>query len=101
MTPRSIINIDGSNYTLTYESDEYRRDNASGDVWEVTDIPVSGSLTDRQEAVRLMMPLIAASEQTIIRFQGDDRHYDMTVSQADKDGILDILYGYEYLERQG
>ena len=44
---------------------------------------------------------IAASEQTIIRFQGDDRHYDMTVSQADKDGILDILYGYEYLERQG
>lgn len=96
-----IINIDGSNYTLTYESDEYRRDNASGDVWEVTDIPVSGSLTDRQEAVRLMMPLIAASEQTIIRFQGDDRHYDMTVSQADKDGIMDVLYGYEYLERQG
>ena len=42
-----------------------------------------------------------ASCSSFIRFQGDDRHYDMTVSQADKDGILDILYGYEYLERQG
>ena len=45
-----------------------------------------------------MLPLIARSEQTIVRFQGD-RQYDLTVSQADKDGILDILYGYAYMDR--
>ena len=49
----------------------------------------------------LMLPLIVRSEQTIVRFQGDERQYDLTVSQADKDGIMDILYGYAYMERNG
>lgn len=49
----------------------------------------------------LVLSLIARSEQTIVRFQGDERQYDLTVSQADKDGIMDILYGYEYMERNG
>ena len=90
---------DGSNYTLPKEAGEYKRDNAYGDVYEGLDIPVEGGRVDNYgEAVRLMLPLIARSEQTIVRFQGD-RQYDLTVSQADKDGILDILYGYAYMDR--
>lgn len=94
-----IVSIDGSNYTLPKEAGEYKRDNAYGDVYEGLDIPVEGGRVDNYgEAVRLMLPLIARSEQTIVRFQGD-RQYDLTVSQADKDGIMDILYGYEYMDR--
>ena len=94
-----IVSIDGSNHTLPKDAGEYRSDSGGGDVYEALDISVEGGKIDNYgEAVRLMMPLIAFSDQTIIRFQGD-RQYDLTVSQADKDGIMDILYGYAYMER--
>ena len=94
-----IVSIDGSNYTLPKDAGDYRSDNGGGDVYEALDISVEGGNIDNYgEAVRLMMPLIAFSDQTIVRFQGD-RQYDLTVSQADKDGIMDILYGYEYMDR--
>ena len=96
-----IVSIDGSNHTLPKDAGDYRSDNGGGDVYEALDISVEGGNIDNYgEAVRLMMPLIAFSDQTIVRFQGD-RQYDLTVSQADKDGIMDILYGYAYMERNG
>ena len=95
-----IVSIDGSNYTLPNDAGEYSRDHQGGEVYEQLDISVDAYGTNYEQAMELMLPLIAGSEQTIVRFQGD-RQYDLTVSQADKDGILDILYGYEYLERNG
>ena len=96
-----IVSIDGSNYTLPTGAGEHKRDNQGGDVWETLDMSVDESGTNYEQAIALMLPMIARSEQTIVRFQGDERQYDLTVSQADKDGILDILYGYEYLLRNG
>lgn len=93
-----IISIDGSNHTLPNDAGDYRRDNQGGDVWEILDMSVDESGTNYEQAMALMLPMIARSEQTIVRFQGD-RQYDLTVSQADKDGIMDILYGYAYMER--
>lgn len=96
-----IVSIDGSNYTLPNDAGDYRRDNQGGDVYESLDIVVDEYGTNYEQAMALMLPLIARSEQTIVRFQGDERQYDLTVSQADKDGIMDILYGYAYMERNG
>ena len=96
-----IVSIDGSNYTLPNDAGDYQRDNAYGDVYESLDIVVDEYGTNYEQAMALMLPLIARSEQTIVRFQGDERQYDLTVSQADKDGIMDILYGYAYMERNG
>ena len=96
-----IVSIDGSNYTLPNDAGDYRRDNQGGDVYESLDIVVDEYGTNYEQAMALMLPLIVRSEQTIVRFQGDERQYDLTVSQADKDGIMDILYGYAYMERNG
>ena len=44
------------------------------------------------------MQQIASSEKTIIRFAGKDYKYDMTVSDADKQGIQDILDAYNLVK---
>ena len=48
-----------------------------------------------------MFAAIAASDETIVLFEGDGRkRYDLTVSQEDKDSIRDVLAVYEYLRNQ-
>ena len=41
---------------------------------------------------------ISTSQKTIIRFEGDDYHYDMVVSDKDKQGIKEVLDAYEYVK---
>ena len=41
---------------------------------------------------------IAESEETIVRFQGDDHYKDFTVSASDKAAIKQLLLAYEYLK---
>ncbi len=44
-----------------------------------------------------MLQKIAESNETIIRFQGDDYHYDLTVTKTDKEIIRDVLDLYKAL----
>lgn len=44
-----------------------------------------------------MLWAIAKSEETIIRFQGDDYTHDYIVSAADKQAIADTLTAYAAL----
>ena len=44
-----------------------------------------------------MLRAIAASEETIIRFQGDTYYYDLTVSGTDKQAIETVLDAYDIL----
>lgn len=63
-------------------------------MWEYADV----GATD--EDIQLFKS-IAASGETIIRFEGDDgKRYDLTVSQADKNAIKDVLAAYEYLKNK-
>ena len=45
-----------------------------------------------------MLKAIANSKETIVRFQGDNYHYDLTVSASDKKAIKEVLTAYEYAD---
>lgn len=82
--------VDDARYYETFRYSDVVRDNAYGDVWEYVDMEVNASEIE-------MLWAIVNSNTTIIRFEGDDYYYDFTVSQADKDGIRQILTAYEAL----
>lgn len=84
-----IFDIDDETYPLSYSQGEYFRDN-NWDVWEVIDKEVSD--TDK-----VLLREIANSKTTVIRFQGSQYYHDMTVSQAEKQGIQDTLELAKYL----
>lgn len=84
-----IINVDGENYTKTFDYSEVNRDN-NADVWEYVDISVSNS--DQE-----LLEKIANSKKTTIRFQGDQHHYDREITQNEKYGITDVLTAYKGL----
>ena len=74
-------------------SDYYdiERDNSYGDVWEVADFAPS-------ESDIKMLEAIANSSETIVRFEGDSKHCDLTVKSTDKQSIKDVLNAYEFLK---
>jgi hypothetical protein len=84
------VSVDVQNYVKDFDYFEVSRDNGSGDVWEYVDISPSG--TDIN-----MLRAIAASKETIVRFQGDDYHYDLTVKSSDKSAIISVLDAYSLL----
>lgn len=87
------INVDGTNYYKTFDYFDVNRDNNYGGVWEYVDISVTSNDMEILDA-------IANSDQTIIRFQGDEYRYDKTVTQTEKDGIRSILDAYEIVKNQ-
>lgn len=84
------IVIDGEKHTKTFGYNEVDRDNDT-EVWEWVHVNPTSSDID-------MLWKIANSKETIVRFQGDTKHYDMTVSSADKKGIKDVLTAYELMK---
>lgn len=79
-----IMNIDGERISLIDVSySDFARDNSSGSVWETADLPLS--------SYRAIAEQIAKSKKTIIRFEGDRRHFDITVSQKQKDAMKRVL----------
>ncbi|MBQ9348631.1 MAG: hypothetical protein IJT94_15060 [Oscillibacter sp.] len=69
------------------------RDNEDGMIWEYVDVRAG----DRDIA---MLDAIADSEETIVRFNGQQYYDDFTVPGADKKAIRDVLAAYEYLKAQ-
>lgn len=88
---RITISVDGHNYYKTYDYFDVERDNGSGDVWEWIDISPADSDIE-------MLKEIVNSKETIVRFQGDHYHYDLTISSSDKSAIDQVLIAYEKLE---
>lgn len=89
-----IFSIDGEEYSRAFNYFDIERDNSGGKVWEYIDYTATKSDFD-------LLSAIAASDETIIRFEGDGgKRYDLTVSQKDKDAILDALVAYVYLDGQ-
>lgn len=90
------IVADDQRYTKYVGSFETTRDNGGGEVWEYYD-----EVLDRNQALNSkdlqMLQAIADSEETIIRFQGDDYHYDYIVTKTDKSIIRDVLALYSAL----
>ena len=72
------------------------RDNSGGVVWEWYDECLNYNAAMDSARIQ-MLQAIANSKQTIIRFQGDDYHYDLSVTNTDKQMIRDTLVLYEAL----
>lgn len=86
-----IFSVDGKNYYKSFNYNDVVRDNEGGDVWEYVDIEVGESEID-------ILKAIANSEETIVRFEGDNYYRDITISNGDKKGILDALLVYQLLK---
>ncbi len=84
-----IFSVDGENTTKYFSSSDIVRDNDT-EVWEVADFEPNAS------EIQLLKD-IAASTETIIRFEGDEYYEDHVVSSTEKAAILDVLAAYEYL----
>lgn len=81
------IMVDGEKYYKEFDYFDVDRNNGGGNVWEWADIsPTSNDIE--------MLKAIAASSETIVRFQGDTYHYDLTVKSTDKTAIKDVLDAY-------
>lgn len=85
-----IFAVDGDNYYKTYDYFDVSRDNAGSMVGEYVDF----NPTEEDIA---MLKTIADSDETIVRFQGQDYYSDLTVSSTDKQAIKDVLAAYEVL----
>lgn len=83
------FSIDGDNTTYSYKYSDITRDNDT-EVWEYHDIPVNDKELE-------LLNRIVESEETIVRFQGDDHHSDFTISASDKTAIRQLLLAYKYL----
>ena len=72
---------------------ETTRDNDGGVVWEFYDECLNYNQDLDTEEFEMLKD-IAESNETIIRFQGDEYHYDLYVSKKDKAIIKDVLALY-------
>lgn len=84
-----IFSVDGNNTTKVFNYYDILRDNDT-EVWETADFEPTSS------EIRLLRS-IANSEETIIRFEGDEYYEDHIVTQKEKAAILDVLTAYDYL----
>lgn len=85
---RAIVWIDGSKYkTIEFDYFDIIHDAVHNGVVEAADI----------EADAAVLEAIANSEKAIIRFQGDDYYYDITVSSKDKKAIQNVIDAFDYM----
>ena len=89
-----ILLVDDQRQEFSYSYYDVVRDNQGRKVWEYIDVPVSASM-------RQLLADIADSDETIIRFEGDDHYRDFTVTKADKTAIRQTLTSYEALGAAG
>ena len=83
------ITVDGTAYEKEFEYFDIQRDN-DAEVWEWVDFqPTEDDLA--------MLRAIAASKQTVVRFEGASHFFEFTMSGSDKEGITQVLDAYEIL----
>lgn len=87
--------IDGDKYTESFNYFDVNRDNERGDVWETANLTLS-----RVGEIQAMKA-VGNSTETIVRFNGKQQYYDLTVSAADKQAILEVIELYELLKLEG
>lgn len=84
-----LFAIDGELFTRSFTYRDIVHDNDSGVVWEYIDV-------EGEPYIDLLWK-VANSQETIIRFEGDDHIHDFTVKSSDKEAIREVLTAYEAL----
>lgn len=85
------VAADEERFTERFKYFDVVHDNGGGRVWEYIDVDVC-------DADSKMLWVVANSQETIIRFEGDDHSYDFTVKDSDKAAIREVLTAYEALK---
>lgn len=85
-----IISADGENTSVKFGSFETEHKIAYGGVAEIGDFMPDESQIEALKSIE-------NSKETIIRFVGDSSYYDLVLSAADKQAIIEVLAAYEYL----
>ena len=85
------VAADEERFTDSFKYFDVVHDNSGGRVWEYIDVDV-------YDADIKMLWAVASSQETIIRFEGDDYSYDFTVKDSDKAAIREALTAYEALK---
>ena len=88
-----IIVTDNNKYTKTFSYFDTNHETSwGGNLYEYVDISSGSSDIN-------MLKDMAKSKNVTVRFQGDSNRYDMTMSQADKNGIQDVVDLYEAMKQ--
>lgn len=85
-----IIKTDNNSYTIRPEYYEISRDNDYGEVWEYYD-------TNATEDTIEMVRDIISSNKTIVRHQGDEKHFDYIVTSNEKKALQNILDAFDII----
>lgn len=85
------FSVDGKNFYKSFNYNDVVRDNDGGDIWEYVDIEVGETEIE-------ILKAIANSNETIVRFEGDEYYRDITIAAEDKKGIVEALTVYEMLK---
>ena len=81
------IYADGQKFYKSFDYYEMIHDNDT-EVWEYIDINPTDSDIE-------MLKAMANANETIVRFKGQERQYDLTISSEDKRGIKNVVNAYE------
>lgn len=92
---KMTILVDGTKYYKNVGRGNTVRDNDT-EVWEYYEEPLESNVGMDNSELK-MLKAIAQSDETVIRFEGDDYYYDLTVTPTDKKIISDVLALYEAL----
>lgn len=87
------ILVDGEKSTKVVGSFNTVRDNEGGVVWEYYDDAFNINEPMDSNAIQ-KLEKIGNSQETIVRFEGDEYYYDLTVSNEDKSMIKDVVAFY-------
>ena len=82
------VAVDDERYYFYYDYFDVERDNNGGEVWEYVDDSVASYTLE-------MLRDIVDSETVIIRFEGDSKYRDITMSASDKEAIRQVLEAYD------
>ena len=85
-----IFAIDDERITWDFDHYEITREVGYGDIYETENFRASA------EDIKTLWK-IANSNETIIRFEGREHYDDITVNNADKQAIEEVLTAYEIL----
>lgn len=82
-----VLYVDGETYNLFLPG--FERDHDT-EIWEWVDV--------EGDSLRKNLELITQSKEAILRFRGDQYYRDVTIPDADKKAISDVLSAYDFMK---
>ena len=86
-----IFVIDGKRFEINPNYNDVKRNNGSGSVWETYDV------SSTENNVKTIIKGIVKSKKAVLRFEGSDSVYDLTISKSMRIRMKNVLEAYNAL----